>query len=166
MIKLILKRRITWSFTLDYNCSVITYTASKKSWQAKLFAFWDGSNKGVFFFHYYFATSTTDWAQIFTGLLFYACWDTLSEKTNSVQCLLGRNFMLSKFLCLQASWDWAHQLYGHKSSILILSPFHTGQKYLGSFTPVLAKWEKQYLQVCTHKQTSTLRNYSCINRFS
>ena len=28
-------------------------------------------DKGVFF-HYYLATSTTDWAQIFTGLLFYA----------------------------------------------------------------------------------------------
>ena len=23
----------------------------------------------------------TDWAQIFTGLLFYVCWDTPSEKT-------------------------------------------------------------------------------------
>ena len=31
----------------------------------------------VFFFHYYLATSMTNWAQIFTGLLFYAlCWDT------------------------------------------------------------------------------------------
>ena len=29
-------------------------------------------DKGVFFFHYYLATSMTDWAQIFTGLLFYA----------------------------------------------------------------------------------------------
>ena len=27
---------------------------------------------GWFFFHYYLATSTTNWAQIFTGLLFYA----------------------------------------------------------------------------------------------
>ena len=28
--------------------------------------------QGCFFFHYYRATSTTDWAQIFTGFLFYA----------------------------------------------------------------------------------------------
>ena len=28
--------------------------------------------QGCFFFHYYLATSTTNWAQIFTGLLFYA----------------------------------------------------------------------------------------------
>ena len=35
----------------------------------------------VFFFHYYLATSTTNWAQMFTGLLFCAfCWDTPSEK--------------------------------------------------------------------------------------
>ena len=33
-----------------------------------------------FFFHSYRATSTTNWAQIFTGSLFYACWDTPSEK--------------------------------------------------------------------------------------
>ena len=39
--------------------------------------------QGYFFFHYYLATSTTDWAQIFTGLLIYVflCWDTPSEKT-------------------------------------------------------------------------------------
>ena len=48
--------------------------------------------QGCFFFHSYLLTSTTNWAQIFTGLLFYACWDTSSEKTglwnaNSVQCL-------------------------------------------------------------------------------
>ena len=36
-----------------------------------------------FFFHYYLATSTINWAQIFTGLLFYAylCWDVPSVKT-------------------------------------------------------------------------------------
>ena len=28
--------------------------------------------KGCFFFHYYLATSKTNWAQIFTGLFFYA----------------------------------------------------------------------------------------------
>ena len=38
--------------------------------------------QGCFFFHYYLATSTTDWAQIFTGLVFYAlCWEPPSEKT-------------------------------------------------------------------------------------
>ena len=39
------------------------------------------SDKGGFSFHYSLATSTTNWVQIFTGLLFYACWDTPSEKT-------------------------------------------------------------------------------------
>ena len=28
--------------------------------------------QGYFFFHYYLASSMTDWAQIVTGLLFYA----------------------------------------------------------------------------------------------
>ena len=38
--------------------------------------------QGCFFFHYYLATSMTDWAQIFTGLLFYAYKEvTPSEKT-------------------------------------------------------------------------------------
>ena len=32
---------------------------------------------GRFFFH--LAISTTNWVHIFTGLLFYACWDTPSE---------------------------------------------------------------------------------------
>ena len=35
----------------------------------------------VFFYYFYLATSTTNWVQIFTGLLFYACWDTPSEET-------------------------------------------------------------------------------------
>ena len=38
--------------------------------------------QGCFFFHYYLATSTTDWYQIFTGLLFYACWDTPTVKAS------------------------------------------------------------------------------------
>ena len=37
--------------------------------------------QGFFSFHYYLANSTTNWAQTFTGLLFYTCWDTPSEKT-------------------------------------------------------------------------------------
>ena len=37
--------------------------------------------QGYFFFLHYLATSTTDWAQIFTGLLFYV-WDTPTMKTN------------------------------------------------------------------------------------
>ena len=32
--------------------------------------------QGCFFFHYYLATSKTVWAQIFTGLLFYAYVET------------------------------------------------------------------------------------------
>ena len=37
----------------------------------------------VFFYHYYLATSETNWAQIFTGLIFSVCWDkcTASGKT-------------------------------------------------------------------------------------
>ena len=34
-----------------------------------------------FVFHYYLATSTTNWALMFTGLLFYAYVETQSEKT-------------------------------------------------------------------------------------
>ena len=29
-------------------------------------------DKGIFYFHYYLANSTTNWVQIFTGFLFYA----------------------------------------------------------------------------------------------
>ena len=35
----------------------------------------------VFLFQYFFATSATSLAQIFTGLFLYACWDTASEDT-------------------------------------------------------------------------------------
>ena len=37
--------------------------------------------QGFFFFHYYLATLAINWVQIFTCLLFCACWDTPSEKT-------------------------------------------------------------------------------------
>ena len=38
--------------------------------------------QGCVYFHCYVATSMTDWAQIFTGLLHICiCWDTASEKT-------------------------------------------------------------------------------------
>ena len=44
--------------------------------------------QGCIFFHYYLATSTTNWAKICTGLLFYACWDTPSENTGLWQLLI------------------------------------------------------------------------------
>ena len=49
-----------------------------------------------FFFHHSLANSMTNWAQIFTGLVFYACWDTPSELywsstiTKLVQCLFEK----------------------------------------------------------------------------
>ena len=38
--------------------------------------------QGCFFFHYYLATSTTDWAQIFTGFFLCTCWNTPTVKTS------------------------------------------------------------------------------------
>ena len=39
--------------------------------------------QGCFFFHYYIATSTINWVQIFTGYFCLCiCWDTPSEETS------------------------------------------------------------------------------------
>ena len=59
----------------DFETSKLEFEVSKSSiWKRTFFCF----------FHYYLATSTTDWAQIFTVWLFYAflCWDTISVKTS------------------------------------------------------------------------------------
>ena len=56
--------------------------------------------QGCFFFHYYLAILTTDWAQIFTGLLFYVCWDTPSEKTGLWQLpIVSTAFKRAEWTC-------------------------------------------------------------------
>ena len=42
----------------------------------------------VFFFDYSLATSMTNLVQIFTGLLYYACWDTPIEMIHQLRILV------------------------------------------------------------------------------
>ena len=52
----------------DFETSRLEFEVSKSS----IWKHTTSCDKGVFFFHSYLATPTTNWAQIFTGLLFYA----------------------------------------------------------------------------------------------
>ena len=55
----------------DFETSDLEFEVSKSSiWKHTTLC--DMCDKVVFFFHYYLATSTTNCAQIFTALLFYA----------------------------------------------------------------------------------------------
>ena len=60
----------------DFETSELDFEDSKSS----IWKHTTSCDKGGFFFCYYLATSTTNWVQILTGLLFYACvdngWDT------------------------------------------------------------------------------------------
>ena len=52
----------------DFNTSDLEFEVSKSSiWKHST-----SCDKCVFFFHYYLANSMTIWAEMFTGLLFYA----------------------------------------------------------------------------------------------
>ena len=55
-------------------CILLEFEVTKSS-------IWMHTNSCVFF-HCYFATLTTNWGQVFTGLLFCICWDIPSEKTD------------------------------------------------------------------------------------
>ena len=65
--------------------------------------------QGRFYFHYSLATLTTNWAQIFTGLLFYACKTGLTiTDTNSVKAWFYSqtfwDFYIFCWWCIK--WRW------------------------------------------------------------
>ena len=62
----------------DLENSELDFEVSKSSIWKHTMIVW----QGCFFFHYYLATSTTTWAQIFYRFVSSCiCWDTPSEKT-------------------------------------------------------------------------------------
>ena len=69
--------------------------------------------QGFFFFHSYLATSMTDWARIFTGLLFYACWDTPTVRTSLwqlpiVSSAFNRHNLFCTFIRPLSIGKWGH----------------------------------------------------------
>ena len=69
-IHVVLEKEVTF-IGFDFETSDVEFEISKSSiWKrtTPCGTVW----KGCFFFHYYLPTLITDWAQIFTGLLFYA----------------------------------------------------------------------------------------------
>jgi hypothetical protein len=87
----------------DFETSDLEFKVSKSS----IWKHTTSCDKGVFFFHYYLATSTTNWAQIFTGLLFYACLDTPGENTGLWQFYYQRKF-----------WSFAFEVFKYHMSII------------------------------------------------
>ena len=63
-------------------------------------------DRGVLFFHYYLAASTTTWAQIVTGLLLYTlCWNTPGDKTGLWQLPIASIVFKCKHLWVPFLWD-------------------------------------------------------------
>ena len=63
--------------------------------------------QGCFFFHYYFATLLTNWAQIFKGFLISCiCWDTPSGKTSFWQLQKVSSAFACKSVLLPLTKIW------------------------------------------------------------
>ena len=84
------------------------------------------------FFKYSLATSTTNWAQFFTGRLFFACEDTPNEGiwqfTNSFWCLWSRKLysFFMWYYCAIMHFEFKRSFISkYKVTIRLLKPFWT-----------------------------------------
>ena len=111
--------------------------------------------QGLFFFHYYITTLMTDWAQIFTGLLFYAY---VEIHTPTVKASLWQLPIVSTAFNSISNLRWFKNVVAAKTN----KPKQTNRSSLKRFSArivsifYLCTKLKSYLQKYTHWEAKTV----------